>query len=172
MSLEATRRRRTAGTGLLLACAVLVGACTASSPSAPVPGSGTAPVASGTGEWAQDDAAIRREQQASLDAWNAGSLDGHLALYDPAVTMMTRNGPTTGVDPIREAFTKAFFVNGKPKQSLRMESLALRQLTEGAALMTGRFILFGGGEPERTGWFTLVWVRTPQGWRAVHDHSS
>ena len=41
-----------------------------------------------------------------------------------------------------------------------------------AALATGRFLLTGGGEPDQTGWFTLVCVRTGAGWRAVHDHSS
>ena len=35
-----------------------------------------------------------------------------------------------------------------------------------------RVLLSGGGEAEKSGWFTLVWVRTPEGWRAVHDHSS
>ena len=30
----------------------------------------------------------------------------------------------------------------------------------------------GGGEPDQTGWFTLIWLRMAAGWRAVHDHSS
>ncbi len=38
--------------------------------------------------------------------------------------------------------------------------------------VTFMFILSGGSEPEQSGWFTLVWVRTPAGWKAVHDHSS
>jgi len=38
--------------------------------------------------------------------------------------------------------------------------------------MTGRFALSGGGLPEQSGWFSLVWLQTPAGWRVVHDHSS
>jgi ketosteroid isomerase-like protein len=40
------------------------------------------------------------------------------------------------------------------------------------ALITGRFTLSGGGKDEQTGRFTLIWMRTPAGWRIVHDHSS
>lgn len=39
-------------------------------------------------------------------------------------------------------------------------------------LVTGKFLLSGGEEEDQSGWFTLVWVRTPAGWRAIHDHSS
>jgi ketosteroid isomerase-like protein len=39
------------------------------------------------------------------------------------------------------------------------------------ALVTGQYILSGAGIPDRTGWFTTVWERRPQGWRMIHDHS-
>jgi len=110
--------------------------------------------------------------QASEDAWNRGDLKGHLAIYDESVTAMTRNGPRPGIAPIEDAFTKAYFRDGKPKQQLRTEQVNVRPLSAGSALMTGRFILSGGGEPEQSGWFTLVWQRTPAGWRVVHDHTS
>jgi ketosteroid isomerase-like protein len=109
---------------------------------------------------------------ASVNGWNEGSLAKHLSLYDPAVTMMTREGPRPGVAPIEEAFRRTYFVGDKPKQSLRMERVAIRSLSSDSALMTGRFILEGGGLPEQSGWFTLVWVRTPAGWKVVHDHTS
>jgi hypothetical protein len=40
------------------------------------------------------------------------------------------------------------------------------------ALMTGRFILSGAGQPDRSGWFTLVWEWQNGRWRIIHDHSS
>ncbi len=39
-------------------------------------------------------------------------------------------------------------------------------------MMTGGFALTGGGRPDATGRFTLVWQRTAAGWRIIHDHSS
>ncbi len=120
--------------------------------------------------------ADREQIQAALDAsvagWNQGRLAQHLSLYDPAVTMMTREGPRPGVAAIEASFRATYFVGDKPKQRLRMERVAVRTLSGDSALMTGRFVLEGGGLPEQSGWFTLVWVRTAAGWKVVHDHTS
>ena len=120
----------------------------------------------------EDEAQMLAGLQASADAWNRGDLKGHLAIYDPSVTVMTRNGPRPTIEAIEKAFGRAYFVDGKPRQKLRMESVAIRGLSGRSALMTGRFILSGGGEAEQSGWFTLVWIRTVDGWRVVHDHTS
>ena len=150
-------RRRT-----VLLLAFLLSACAANTP---------AP-ASQPSTWSADEAQIRALTRASADAWNRGNLKGHLSFYVDTVTFMTRNGPRPGVAAVEESFNKTYFNEGQPKQQLRFEQVTVRPLGRDAALETGRFILSGGGEPEQTGWFTLVWVRTPQGWKAVHDHSS
>jgi len=122
--------------------------------------------------WAADVAAIRAATTASADAWNRGDLKGHVAIYVDSVTFMTRNGPRPGVAAIEQSFATTYFRDGQPKQQLRFEQVTIRRLDANAALETGRFVLSGGGEPEQSGWFTLVWVRTAAGWKAVHDHSS
>ena len=121
---------------------------------------------------ATDEAQMLAALNASTDAWNRGSLQGHLAIYDPSVTAMTKQGPRKGVAPIEEAFSRSYFRDGKPKQQLRTEQVAIRMLSADSALMTGRFVLSGGSEPEQSGWFTLNWIRTPSGWKVVHDHTS
>jgi ketosteroid isomerase-like protein len=85
---------------------------------------------------------------------------------------MTKNGPRPTIEAIETSFGQTYFMDGKPKQSLRMESVKVRALSEQSALVTGRFVLSGGAEPEQSGWFTLVWAYTAAGWRAVHDHTS
>lgn len=122
--------------------------------------------------WSADEAQIRAATAASAAAWNAGDLKGHLAIYVDSVTFMTRNGPRPGVAAIEESFTRTYFNAGRPKQQLRFEQVVVRPLGRDAALETGRFVLSGGGEPDQSGWFSLVWVRTPEGWKVVHDHSS
>jgi ketosteroid isomerase-like protein len=121
---------------------------------------------------AQDEAQIRVAMQASVDAWNRGDLKGHLAIYDPSVTVMTKSGPRPTIEAIEKSFGQAYFVDGRAKQSLRMESISIRSLSGQSALVTGRFVLSGGTEPEQSGWFTLVWIHTAAGWRAIHDHTS
>ncbi|HEX7242374.1 MAG TPA: nuclear transport factor 2 family protein [Longimicrobiaceae bacterium] len=146
----------------VLLFALLAGACAAAT-SAPAPASAT---------WSADEAQIRAKLAESAAAWNRADLKGHLAMYEDSVTFMTGNGPRPGVAPIEQAFTRSFFRDGKNKQSLRYEQVTVRPLGPGAALQNGRFVLSGGGEEEKSGWFTLIWVRRPDGWKAVHDHSS
>jgi ketosteroid isomerase-like protein len=142
------------------ACWLMLGACA-------LPGQ------SATGDLTkQDESQILGALQASADAWNRGDLKGHLAIYDPSVTVMTKNGPRPTIEAIEASFAGMYFVDGKPRQRLRMESVKIRSLSEQSALVTGRFVLSGGTEPEQSGWFTLVWLRTPVGWRAIHDHTS
>lgn len=122
--------------------------------------------------WAGDEAAIRAATAASVEAWNRGDIRGHLAIYDEAVTFMTANGPRPGVAAIEASFLEKYFEDGKPKQELAFSHISVRRLGPDAAMETGRFLLSGGALPEQSGWFTLVWLRTPSGWRAMHDHSS
>ena len=124
------------------------------------------------GDWAADEADIRRQLNESVLAFNRGDLPGHLAIYDERVTFMTKDGPRPGIAPIEKAFRENYFRDGQPIQQLRFEQLAVRPLGPEAALATARWILSGGDKPGLSGWFTLVWERTPAGWRAVHDHSS
>lgn len=123
-------------------------------------------------DWAADEAAIRQALTDSVEAFNRGDLAGHLAIYDASVTFMTKDGPRPGVAPIEKAFRERYFRDGKPIQDLRFERLAVRRLTDDAAIATARWALSGGDRAEQSGWYTLVFLRTPAGWRAVHDHSS
>ncbi len=123
-------------------------------------------------DWPADEAAIRQALADSSDAFNRGDLPGHLAVYDASVEFMTKDGPKPGVAPIEKAFREHYFRDGKAIQQLRFERLAVRRLTDDVAIATARWALAGGGQPEQSGWFTLVFQRTATGWRAVQDHSS
>ena len=123
------------------------------------------------GERAVDEQALVAQLQATAADWNKGDLEAFVAPYDASSTFMTKQGP---ID--REAMTAhykdVFFgANAKPRP-LRFERMTVRPLGDDHALMTGHFVLGGDGKPDQSGWFTLVWMRTPQGWRILHDHSS
>lgn len=135
-------------------------------------GCASRPTQATTARRAGDEARIRAAMSASAEAWNRGDLRGHLAIYVDSVTFMTKSGPRPGVQAIEEAFTRSYFRDGRPMQRLAFDQLTIRFLGHDAALETGHFQLSGGGEPDQAGWFTLVWIRTADGWRAMHDHSS
>ena len=109
--------------------------------------------------------------QATAVAWNGGDIDGFMAPYAADATYMTPAG-LLGVDAMRARYLAKYFTGAKPDQQLRFDQLEVRALGTEHALMTGRFTLAGGGKPEQTGRFSLVWLRSAQGWKILHDHSS
>lgn len=115
---------------------------------------------------------IRAMLDQSVAAWNRGDLDGHLADNADSITFMTGRGPIVGKDQTAAALRRSFFRDGKPVQALRFEQVTVRPLGDRHALVVGRFVLSGGGEADRSGWFSTVWERRPEGWRVIHDHSS
>jgi len=108
--------------------------------------------------------------QSSQD-WNAGNLDAFMALYDTASTFMLSKGPV-GLKGMRENYQKVFFNGDKPKQNLRYEDMEVRPLGKDHALLTGKFVLYGNGLPEKRGIYTLIFVRRGNTWKMLHDHSS
>ena len=119
-----------------------------------------------------DAAAIRAVLDSTAAGWNRGDLSRYLWAYDDSATAMGANGPELGVPAIEAQMRRGFWRTGRPLQTLHYEHVEVRMLGEEHALVTGQFVLTGGGQPQRTGWFTTVWKRTPAGWRMIHDHSS
>ena len=118
------------------------------------------------------DAHIRRQLDASADAWNRADLDGHVGMNADSVWFMTRNGPLIGNAGTRASLERSFFRDGRPIQQLRFERVSVRVLGPNHALVVGRFVLTGGERAEASGWFTTVWERRSEEWKIIHDHSS
>ncbi len=114
---------------------------------------------------------LRAMMDSSATAWNEGSLEGHLSIYDSAATFMSANG-LISIPEVKENFRKKYFNGSKPVQQLAFEEIVIQPLGAEFALLTGKFILSGGNQPERTGRFSLVFGKTKTGWKVLHDHSS
>ena len=110
--------------------------------------------------------------KASADAWNNADLAGHIRPYADAATFMGNNGPIQGRERVGESLSRSFWRDGKPKQQLSFDHIDVRPLGDRHALVTGHFLLSGGGEADRSGWFSLTWEKTDAGWKILHDHSS
>jgi uncharacterized protein (TIGR02246 family) len=117
------------------------------------------------------EAQIRAVLDATADGWNRGDLARYLSAYTETATEMLSDGPRGGVQVIEQTMRNGFWKTGRPLQQLRYEHVEVRMLGKEHALVTGQYVLTGGGRPDRAGWFTTVWTRTRQGWRMIHDHS-
>ncbi len=119
----------------------------------------------------KDEKAIRAVLQMTAEGWNKGDLNQYLSAYVKEATEMLSTGPAGGVEAIEKTMREGFWKNGKPAQMLRYENIVVRMLGKKNALVTGQYILSGGGRADRSGWFTTVWTKTKDGWRMIHDHS-
>lgn len=119
----------------------------------------------------KDEARIRATLDSTSAGWNQGNLQQYLSAYTDEATEMGPNGPRGGRSVIEQTMRNGFWKTGRPVQNLRYEHVDVRMLGKDNALVTGQFVLSGGGRPDRTGWFTTVWTRTRDGWRMIHDHS-
>ena len=119
----------------------------------------------------KDTAAINKVLASTAEGWNSGDLKKYLAAYVPGAKEMTSEGPKGGVEHIEQTMKNGFWKTGRPLQVLRYENIAVTILGKKNALVTGQYVLSGGGKPDRKGWFTTVWVKTKDGWRMMHDHS-
>jgi ketosteroid isomerase-like protein len=115
---------------------------------------------------------IKKLLHESASSWNRGDLNGHLADNADSIRFMTSKGPIVGKQRTADALRRSFFRDGKPIQQLRFEQVSIDRLGDRHALVVGRFVLEGGGQPEHSGWFSTVWERQAEGWRVIHDHSS
>lgn len=122
-------------------------------------------------QMSKDEKAIRATLDATAEGWNKGELNQYLSAYAKEATEMRSTGPAGGVEAIEKTMKEGFWKTGKPLQTLRYENVVVRMIGKEGALVTGQFILTGANRPDRTGWFTTVWMKTKAGWRMIHDHS-
>lgn len=108
-------------------------------------------------------------------AWNRGDLEAFVLDYDdsPETTFigrtLTRGNRQAVLDRYRRGYPTRAAMG-----TLTYSEMQVREVTDGVLIMIGRFALKratdAGGDS--TGRFTLIWKRTPKGWKIIHDHSS
>jgi beta-aspartyl-peptidase (threonine type) len=114
--------------------------------------------------------AVLDEQQT---AWNKGDLEGFMAGYWKSDDLRFFSGPdvTQGWQATLDRYKKKYQADGKEMGKLTFSEVDAVKLGPDAALVRGRWKL-KMSKDEPGGLFTLVFRRTPDGWRIVHDHTS
>jgi uncharacterized protein (TIGR02246 family) len=127
-----------------------------------------------------DQTAIRALIAAQAAAWNRADISAFMQAYeDSPETTFIGSAVRKGYQPILERY-RAAYANAAQMGTLSFSNLEVRLLpsTCGAAeyaLVTGNFHLERAKKGQATkddGIFSLVWRKTPQGWKIILDHSS
>lgn len=122
---------------------------------------------------AADTAGVRAVLAAQLAAWNRGDLEGFLDGYwrSDSLTFYSGGDVARGWRAARDRYVRRYASGGAEMGRLAFDVHAVEPLGPDRALVKGAWSLALGGASPR-GLFTLVFARTPAGWRIVHDHSS
>ena len=119
-------------------------------------------------------AAIRQVLDDQATAWNRGDVETFMRAYkDSPDTTFIGKSVEHGYTPILERYKKAY-PNKDAMGTLVFSEVTVRELDANYAVVTGRFHLArnaaGGGDVG--GIYSLVWEKTPEGWKIIVDHSN
>lgn len=127
-----------------------------------------------------DDSAIRAVLAAQAAAWNRADIPAFMQAYeDSPDTTFLGSAVRKGYGPILERY-RAAYANAAQMGTLTFSNLEIRLLPSSCgaieyAVVTGSFHLERTETDTATkndGIFSLLWRKTPQGWKIILDHSS
>ena len=109
----------------------------------------------------------------SAAAWTHGDRDAFMRDYLPGerTTYVTSRGIVRGPERIRERYAPRF-APGALHDSLSFEGIEIDPLAEDVAHVVAWYVLTRGDSLVARGPTSLVMLRTGDGWKIVHDHSS
>lgn len=119
--------------------------------------------------------AIRGVLETQVTAWNRGDIEGFMEGYhrSPDIVFVSGDNVTRGWATVLERYKRNYDTKEK-MGTLAFTDLEIKPLDTNHATALGRWQLTRAGETEpfAKGRFTLIFLRTPQGWRITHDHTS
>jgi ketosteroid isomerase-like protein len=115
---------------------------------------------------------VRAVLDAQVAAWNRGDIDAFMDGYwrSPATAFVSGDHVTRGWQTVLDHYRKSYDSREK-MGTLAFTELEITPLGKDAASALGRWQLTRAKDTPH-GYFTLLFRRTPQGWRIVQDHTS
>jgi beta-aspartyl-peptidase (threonine type) len=117
--------------------------------------------------------AIRKVLDDQDAAWNKGDLEGFMAGYRKSdeLTFFSGKDVVKGWNATLERYKKRYKSEGKEMGKLTFSELKIDVLGPESAAVRGRFKVVTSKETMQ-GLFTLLFRKTADGWKIVHDHTS
>jgi len=121
---------------------------------------------------AQEVAQVRAVLNMQEAAWNRGDIDGFMDGYNRSQTTVFVSGDqvTRGWQTVRDRYQQKYKTRAQMGQ-LTFSDVEITILGSDSAIAMGRWELRRKNDNPH-GRFTLIFRRTADGWRIVHDHTS
>lgn len=120
-----------------------------------------------------DRTAITAVLDQQRDAWNRGDLDAFMAGYERSDDLLFASGGKVqrGWQQTLDRYRARYGSQPGDMGTLAFTEIEITDLGGSSALVVGRYTLTDTPKAG-TGIFTLVFSRTPTGWRIIADHTS
>jgi ketosteroid isomerase-like protein len=117
---------------------------------------------------------IKHVLVSQVEAWNHGNLENFMEGYwrSPDLTFFSGATVTKGWEPTLARYQQRYKSAGKEMGHLEFRDLDVNLLSRRSAVVTGTWKLTMSDGKTPHGLFTLIFMRFPEGWRIVHDHTS
>jgi len=115
---------------------------------------------------------IRAVIEAQQEAWNRGDIDAFMNGYARAesTTFVSEDTVRRGWETVRARYKQKYSDRTK-MGTLAFSELEINMLSNDSAVVLGRWQLQRANDQPH-GRFTLIFRRTKDGWKIVHDHTS
>ena len=162
-------------TAIALPTALLIAATVptiSASPTPSPPPPARTPTPSPTPTQAENDAEIRKVLDAQQLAWNRGEIERFMEGYwrSRDTTFISSGVAVRGWQTLHDRYKSRYAGSGKMGQ-LTFSEVEVSMFGYDGALVFGRWQLDRANDHPH-GRFTLVFRKTPDGWKIVHDHTS
>lgn len=121
-----------------------------------------------------EQAAIMTVMQKQAEAWNSGNIKGYMEAYlnDPELRIASDRGVSRGWTHITELYSSNY-PTSEMMGELTYEDISITPLPPYHAQIFGRYVLKRPEPmPISMGHYTLLFKKTSDGWRIIHDHST
>ncbi|MCB0791582.1 MAG: nuclear transport factor 2 family protein [Flavobacteriales bacterium] len=102
-------------------------------------------------------------------AWDRGDIPGFMAGYSDTACFISSRGTTCGREAVQASYQRSY-PDKATMGDLTFVIGEVLPMTDGRAWCTGTWRLTRA-EDTLSGGFTLLWVRTAEGWRIARDHT-
>jgi ketosteroid isomerase-like protein len=105
-------------------------------------------------------------------SWSNGDIEGFMKYYEKSdeLSFASKNGLTKGYNTLLNRYKESY--PGKQEMGeLNFELLEHRNLGDEHVLVIGSWKLLNN-QNNPSGYFSLVWKKTADGWKIIHDHTS
>ncbi len=104
-------------------------------------------------------------------SWNEENIEGFMEYYwnSEKFTFQSGNKRIHGWDALLSRYKESY--SGEKWRKLDFTDIEIKVLSNDIAYVLGRWKLLSKDSSEE-GLFTVIFLRMPEGWRIVHDHSS